>query len=656
MAINFYICGKFSKIFLMIRKILFIVAVCTAFIVAASEPYTIYPVPHEQVINNADKAMFTQEVNIIAEHGIDNVTIERAVQVLTEHGLTAQKSNKFEQNQTNVLLGINGSGGLTDRRFTLMGLKRNVFSINKHDRHILSLTATSGVAQILILGENTDAVFCGLASLEQILDQGTTNLPCVTIYDYADVKNRGIIEGYYGVPYSAEVTKDLFRFMARYKMNTYMYGAKSDPYHSRYWGDPYPTTITPEQQRIGYLNQDMMRDITKVAQETKVNFIWAIHPGKAFANAEDPQVLDKIMAKFESMYQLGVRQFGVFVDDVGVPSDPAIMKLCADNLTALQQRIDDKWNKAGAVATDTVKPLHYVPQLYAHGWVNQERAREFFESLRSTPEKLNIYITGRDVWSVPNNGDLALVSSWLGRDLSWWWNYPCNDQDPTKLYVMDTYSNFRDETHIDNLSRIEKHLAMLNTLIINPMQQGELSKVALFGVADYAWNNADFDNYDSWEAAIPAVVGKKYAKAFKKLAPYLRYYDNDALAYKIDRYHVSIQRNSPNHNTLLNELRDVNDACQVIKGMETSDIESDRLLYNDVRPWLLKLEAMTSEAISIFEGKNPPAGNYNENPLYQFESLGGMGEHISLRVRTAEPSNVCLPALLKWLHEQDTIK
>ena len=65
---------------------------------------------------------------------------------------------------------------------------------------------------------------------------------------------------------------------------------------------------------------------------------------------------------------------------------------------------------------------------------------------------------------------------------------------------------------------------------------------------------------------------------------------------------------------------------------------------------------MTAEAIALFEGQNPPAGNYDDNPAYQFEILGGMGEHISLSVRNAEPSNICLPALLKWLHEQDTIK
>ena len=625
----------------------------SATILGAAEPYTIYPIPHKQVMNPGT-ASFSQEVFIFPQDGIDIATINRAKQILSDHGLVPVVIDAGTPNNcpSFVHLSVNNpKEKIGDEHHAVLRVDRSIFNLPKYDRHILNLKSDiKGQAVVAIIGEDTDAVFCGLASLEQMLDQGTTDLPCVTIYDYADVKNRGIIEGYYGVPYSAEVTKDLFRFMARYKMNTYMYGAKSDPYHSRYWGDPYPTSISAEQERIGYLNQDMMRDITKVASETKVNFIWAIHPGKAFANAEDPQVLDKIMAKFESMHELGVRQFGVFVDDVGVPSDPAIMKLCADNLNALQQRIDDKWNKKGAAATDTVKPLHYVPQLYAHGWVSQERAREFFESLSGTTSKISIYITGRDVWSVPNNVDLVTVKSWLGRDVSWWWNYPCNDQDPTKLFVMDTYSNFRDETHIDNLSRLEKRLTGLGTLIINPMQQGELSKIALFSVADYSWNNASFDNYSSWDAAIPAVVGKQHAKAFKKLAPYLRYYDNDAIGYRIDNYYKSVKSGRANSRSLLNELREVSKACQEIKEMKNSNVESDRLLYNDVHPWLLKLEAMTSEAIAALEGNAQPLVDYDSNPDFQFETLGGMGEDIKLRVLTAEPSSKCLmPFLIEYL-------
>ena len=60
---------------------------------------------------------------------------------------------------------------------------------------------------------------------------------------------------------------------------------------------------------------------------------------------------------------------------------------------------------------------------------------EIYTLLRQKAETnpVNIYITGANVWSVPNNHDLAKVKSWLGRNTSWWWNYLCNDQDMTKL-------------------------------------------------------------------------------------------------------------------------------------------------------------------------------------------------------------------------------
>lgn len=641
------------------------VAVLSSITMLGEEIYEIYPVPQVQLAG-IGQASFTKQVTIVTEKGIDEVTVERAKQVLTEHDLFATVANRPSKKGSNLLLGINGSGGEADKRYTR--IYSQPFSLNnKYDRHILSLTRNkAGYAQVVIVGENTDATFCGLASLEQMLDRGTTALPCVMLLDWADVQNRGIIEGYYGVPYSAAVTKDLFRFMARYKLNTYMYGAKSDPYHSRYWSEPYPTHISAEQERIGYLSQDMMRDITATAHACKVSFVWAIHPGKAFADPADTGVIDRIMRKLESMYGLGVRQFGVFVDDVGVPSDPAIMQLCADNLTTLQQRIDERWNKPGTAPTDTVRPLHYVPQLYAYGWVDLDRGRQFYESLRSTPSKVNIYITGRNVWSVPNNHDLALVQSWLGREVSWWWNYPCNDQDMSKLFVSDTYTNFRDETHIINTERLEHNLSGTNTVIINPMQQGELSKIALFGVADYTWNNHAWNNERTWDAAIPAVldptvVGQDMVDAFRIIAPHLRYYDNDALDYYVVRYKQSVQRGNPSPEALINVLSTVNDACNQLRTIEpwlnSSDTstsnswESQKLLYNDLRPWLLRLEAMTGEAVALLRGENPEPVDYEHNPDFQFQVLGGMGDAITLSTRIAEPSATALMPLILYLRD-----
>ncbi|MBP5229021.1 MAG: beta-N-acetylglucosaminidase domain-containing protein [Bacteroidales bacterium] len=614
--------------------------------------YNIYPKVKEQLVIDINVS-FSEKVFIYAEKGIDDVTVERARQILSEHGLKPEVAKgNLNSGCSGIFLGINSSHGVADRNlFNYPPLSdRSVFNLDKYDRHILSFVPDK-FAQVVIVGENTDAVFCGLASLEQILDNGTSDLQCVTIYDYADVKERGIIEGYYGVPYSASVTKDLFRFMARYKMNTYMYGAKSDSYHSRYWAEPYPVEITEHQKKIGYLTQDMMKDIAETATANKVNFIWAIHPGKAFADPENKEVIDKIMEKFLCMYNLGVREFGVFVDDVGVPSEDNIMALCAENLTKLQNRIDEKWNRPEASPEAMVKPLHYVPQLYAYSWVSEERAQKFFESLSSTPEKVNIYITGCNVWSVPNNQDLKTVEKWLGRKVSWWWNYPCNDQDMTKIYVMDTYSNFRDETHILSLSKLEDNLEGANSVIINPMQQGELSKIALFGVADYTWNNEAFHNERNWVAATDAVLGV-FAADFRKAAPYLRYYDNDALAYYVDRYKQSVKRGKPAPGTLIEELTEVNNACTRLCLLSSSKNESDRLFYEDLRPWLLKLKAMSAEAVALLKGENPAPVDY-KSADFKFEILGGMGEHISLAERYAEPSNVILMPFIEWLRNEN---
>lgn len=641
------------------RTVLTWIGLCVMIVVAA-QPYTIYPTPQQQLAREG-RARLSGTVCVVAEAGIDAATVARAEEVLREHGLQVTKAHRPQKGSANLLLGVNGSRGVADKEASRLNLSREVFALQKFDRHLLCLTANKrGSAQVLIVGENTDATFCGLASLEQMLEYewpdakaAKGELPCVTLYDYADIRDRGIIEGYYGVPYSAEVTKDLFRFMARYKMNTYMYGAKSDPYHSKLWGEAYPTAITPEQQRIGYLTQNMLSDIASVGAATKVNFIWAIHPGNAFTDADNQQVLDQIEHKFADMHRLGVRQFGVFVDDVGVPSDDATLKLGADRLRELQRRIDERWNRPDAQPADTVKPLHYVPQLYAFSWVAAEQARRFFGSLSTVPEKVRIYITGRNVWSVPNSTDLAIVRDYLGHDTSWWWNYPCNDNDVTKLFTMDMYANFHDEQHIATLARLEPQLKGTPTLIINPMQQGEVSKIALFSVADYAWNNRAFDNQQSWEAALPAVVGRKYAPTLRTLAPYLRYFDADALNYVVKNYRNSVERGHPQPGGLVSQLRSVVTACEQMEGLKTSDRASDRLFYEDVRPWLLKLRAMATETIERLEGRTPEAVDLEQNPDFQFPILTGLGDGISLSVKTAEPSAEVLQPLLIWLRERE---
>ena len=608
----------------------------------AQNPYGIYPVPHSTQ-QSGQTASVTETVNIIAENGIDQYTIDRATQILEEHGKSTQEGGSILRLCVDTSLATPG----------------------KYDCHNISIKRQEGseLAEIVIVGENTDATVYGLASLEQILDADANNIVCGEIQDYADVKNRGIIEGYYGVPYSAEVSQDLFRFMARYKMNMYMYGAKSDPYHSQKWADPYPTSITSDQKRLGYLSQKMLKDITATAHQCKVNFIWAIHPGSAVTNASNTTVVSKIMTKFQNMYKLGVRQFGLCVDDVSIPTDETIQQLNADRITELQTLIDQQWNKDGVAPEDTVKPLNVVPQIYNFSQSNETNRQKFYAALAGTPAKVDIYITGTKTWSVPNSSDLQKGKNYLGREVSWWWNYPCNDQDVTKLFPMDTYTNFVIHRRIDDGSQLEPNLQNAQTILINPMQQGEISKIALFSVGNYTWNNAAFDNMASWEAALPAVVGQEHAAALRLLAPYLSYYDSSAFSALSSRFKTALGKGNAPTEEMLSEVQGILEACANLHTLETSERESDKLFYNDVKPWLLKLEAMAQEILKLSElvvSTNDDAKwensvkeqNYVNNLAtdnrFAYDILTGMGSSIRLSTQYPEPAAEAMTPFLEW--------
>lgn len=573
---------------------LFLFSAMMAFFVSASaqKSYTIHPVPQEQIAGEGS-VNFTSEVNVVAEKGIDEVTRNRLVQVLKDHNLTAVFNKSTKKNMSNILLGVNNSRKTADKAIKKLGLNREVFNLPKYDKHILSLTNQQEQAQLVIVGENTDAVFFGLASLEQMLDRGTNNLPCVTLYDYADIKSRGVIEGYYGVPYSASVTKDLLKFMMRHKMNSYMYGAKSDTYHSKNWKDAYPKTITPEQERLGFLTQEQMRAINKVSRDTKVNFIWAIHPGRAFTG-KDEKVIDQIMNKFQMMHELGVRQFAVFVDDIGVPRDLPTIQLTAARLTTLQNRIDKQWNGRSSRPSDRVKGLHFVPQLYAYSWQTPDKVTTFFSALGKTPDKVQVYVTGANVWSTPNVHDLEVIKKDLRRDVAWWWNYPCNDNMDNCIFPNSMYKNFQDMSAIDSNARLPKELTGCISLLSNPMQQGEIAKIPLFSVADYAWNNSGFDNDISWLAAIKAIAPKGMEKQMRLVCQFSSFDDSLKMHRMAEDFELT---KDPTMLTLV--YQNVNRACHDLSAMKNSPIESERLFYRDMEPWLLKLTDASGLAVSL---------------------------------------------------------
>ncbi|EJX08749.1 hyaluronoglucosaminidase [gut metagenome] len=296
-------------------------------------------------------------------------------------------------------------------------------------------------------------------------------LPEISVKDYPAVRYRGVVEGFYGTPWSHEARLRQLRFYGENKMNTYIYGPKNDPYHScPGWRKPYPEKESAQ-----------IRELVKVAAENEVNFVWAIHPGQDIKwNDEDRQLL---IAKLESMYDLGVRSFAVFFDDIsGEGTDP-------HRQADLLNYIDRHFVKA----KPDVTPLVMCPTEYNRSWSNPKG-----NYLTTLGEKLDpsiqIMWTGDKVVADIKEESMEWINARIRRPAYIWWNFPVSDYVRDHLLLGPVYGN---DTHI---------ASAMSGFVANPMEHAEASKIAIYGVADYAWNPGKYDAQQAWKAAIREVL------------------------------------------------------------------------------------------------------------------------------------------------------
>ncbi|MFQ8600798.1 MAG: beta-N-acetylglucosaminidase domain-containing protein, partial [Oscillospiraceae bacterium] len=226
--------------------------------------YEIYP-QVQKITYGAENFAYTNEVNVVKEAGVSEEAVAYLEKVLASHGMTAVYADELSAEKTNILLGIKGAAGAADSYFE--GISYDAAALTDHtDGYILDVAAKNA-GTFAVLGQDASAVFFSLTTLDQMLGAEGTKASEVTIEDYADMKTRGFIEGYYGVPWSYEERAEQMRYGATQKMNTYIYAPKDDPYHRAQWA-----TLYPEE------DQAKIRMLCEVAKENNYDFIWTLHP------------------------------------------------------------------------------------------------------------------------------------------------------------------------------------------------------------------------------------------------------------------------------------------------------------------------------------------------------------------------------------------
>ncbi len=312
--------------------------------------------------------------------------------------------------------------------------------------------------------------FYGLQTLRQIIDSATDGkIPSVEITDYPSLPFRGVVEGFYGTPWSHEVRLSLIDFYGKNKMNVYLYGPKDDPYHSSpYWRQPYPAD---EAKKI--------HELAEAAKRNHVDFVWAIHPGKDIRwNKQD---YDSLLNKFDMMYDLGVRSFAIFFDDIeGEGTNPVRQVELLNNL-----------NRDFVQAKGDVSDLVVCPTDYSRLWAKTAEDGPLATYGRTLDKNINVMYTGDVVCSDLTKDTMTFFDNLVQRPGYYWWNWPVSDYCRNYILQGPAYG-------LDTTLTTDDLVAVVS----NPMEHGEASKLGLYGVADYAWNIPAYNPLDNWNRGL----------------------------------------------------------------------------------------------------------------------------------------------------------
>lgn len=292
---------------------------------------------------------------------------------------------------------------------------------------------------------------------------------------------RGVIEGFYGPPWTHSARLDAIEFLAPRGMNAYVYAPKDDPRHRERWRDPYDAAALRT-----------FRSLASSCEGAGVTFGFAISPGLDIEYSSDSDrraLLDKLVP----MVDAGTTWLVLAVDDI--PNRPG---LASEQAALVEWLVDRVGGRAEDVRWSLV-PTEYVGT----------RPSPYLSTLsKALPATVDVCWTGPTVCSPTVT--VADARAWheaIGdRPLLLWDNYPVNDAVMERELHLGPYRG-RDAALGD----------VLDGVLCNPMLQARASLVALATAAAYFEDPAGYDEHDAWERAI-ADVGGRHAPALRALA------------------------------------------------------------------------------------------------------------------------------------------
>ncbi len=263
----------------------------------------------------------------------------------------------------------------------------------------------------------------------------------------------GVVEGFYGRPWSHQTRLDYVEYLSQLGLNTCLYCPKADPFLRKRWQEDWPAEAWHR-----------LRELARTYREKGLLWGLGLSPFTLYA-AYGRRQRQQLRAKLDRLAELGAPLLAILFDDM-----PGGLEDLAERQAEILCDVSN-WSAGVRVL---VCPTYYSfdPVLERHfGAMPPHYLSRLGAAL---PTGIDVFWTGNEVCSSAiAAADIHAVVEQLGRPVTLWDNYPVNDGAVRSNHLYCHPLAGRDP----------EMRPLLRGHLCNPMNQGVLSLPALAGLS-----------------------------------------------------------------------------------------------------------------------------------------------------------------------------
>jgi protein O-GlcNAcase / histone acetyltransferase len=232
----------------------------------------------------------------------------------------------------------------------------------------------------------------------------------------------GVIEGFYGPPWTPAERHQLWDWMTRSGLNTYFYGPKDDLHQRAIWRQPYHESGLME-----------VREAVAACRQRGLKLIYACSPGLDVTYS-DPADMAAIQGRLTQLLDDGVSDFCILLDDIPDAMRPGDLARWGSLAAAQAAWVNDvyTWTRARTQGRFLVCPTPYCGRMVAARHGGEGYLGILGQGLH--PD-IDIFWTGPEIISETLDvAPIARLTEILRRPPLIWDNLFANDYDGRRFF------------------------------------------------------------------------------------------------------------------------------------------------------------------------------------------------------------------------------